>query len=120
MPHKPDMDPPQFVDTILHDAIAQGASDVYWIPLHENMDIRFRIGGLQKNAVKIPVIGIGGIMNCEDVLEFLITGATAVQVGTANFINPHIAEQLVDDLEDYCKQNNISDVNQVIGSLVLK
>jgi len=70
------------------------------------------------NAVNIPVIGIGGIMNCEDVLEFLITGAAAIQVGTANFIDPHIAEQLVDDLESYCKQNNIDDINQIIGSLV--
>lgn len=72
------------------------------------------------NAVKIPVIGIGGIMNCDDVLEFLITGATAIQAGTANFINPQIAEQLVDDLEIYCNQNQINDINKIIGSLVLK
>jgi len=69
-------------------------------------------------TVSIPIIGIGGIMNVEDVLEFLITGATAIQVGTANFVNPRIAEQLVDDLENYCQQQNIQDVRQIIGSIV--
>lgn len=68
-------------------------------------------------SAKIPVIGIGGIMNCTDVLEFLITGATAVQVGTANFLNPHISEHLVIDLENYCHQNHIHDINQLIGSI---
>jgi dihydroorotate dehydrogenase (NAD+) catalytic subunit len=68
-------------------------------------------------SVRIPVIGMGGIMNCSDVLEFLITGATAVQVGTANFLNPQISEQLVMDLENYCQQNDIKDINQLIGSI---
>ncbi len=68
-------------------------------------------------AVDIPVIGIGGIMNCEDVLEFLIAGATAVQVGTANFIDPQIAERLVDDLDNYLRQHKISDINEIIGSI---
>ncbi|MCI0493784.1 dihydroorotate dehydrogenase [candidate division KSB1 bacterium] len=71
-------------------------------------------------SVKIPVIGIGGIMCCADVLEFLITGATAVQVGTANFLNPQISEQLVTDLENYCQQNGIQDINQIIGSIQVK
>lgn len=70
-------------------------------------------------AVKIPVIGIGGIMNVADVLEFLITGATAIQVGTANFIDPNIAERLVDDLGDYLKRNHIPDINKIIGSIDL-
>lgn len=68
-------------------------------------------------AVAIPVIGIGGIMNCADVLEFLITGATAVQVGTANFIDPPIAERLVDELDNYLRQNEITDINEIIGSI---
>ncbi|HEX9972422.1 MAG TPA: dihydroorotate dehydrogenase [bacterium] len=71
-------------------------------------------------SVKIPVIGMGGIMSCDDVLEFLITGATAVQVGTANFLNPQISEQLVTDLENYCQQNGIQDINQIIGSIQLR
>lgn len=70
-------------------------------------------------AVNIPVIGIGGIMNFEDVLEFLITGATAIQVGTANFIDPPVSEQLVNDLEDYCQKNQIFDINEIIGSINL-
>lgn len=70
-------------------------------------------------SVHIPVIGIGGIMNYQDVLEFLITGATAIQVGTANFIDPPIAEQLVNDLEQYCQQYNIEDINDIIGSIEL-
>lgn len=70
-------------------------------------------------SVDIPVIGLGGIMNFEDALEFLITGATAIQVGTANFIDPQIAEKLVDDLERYCRYHNITNINQIIGSLDL-
>jgi dihydroorotate dehydrogenase (NAD+) catalytic subunit len=70
-------------------------------------------------AVKIPVIGIGGIMYVEDVLEFLITGATAIQVGTANFIDPNIAERLVDNLGDYLKRNHIPNISKIIGSIAL-
>ncbi len=70
-------------------------------------------------AVKIPVIGIGGIMNLEDVLEFLITGATAVQIGTANFIDPAIAGRLVDELQDYLEQHQIQNPNELIGTIRL-
>ena len=70
-------------------------------------------------VVKIPVIGIGGIMNVTDVLEFLITGATAIQVGTANFIDPDIAERLVTDLDEYLKRNHIPDIKQIIGIIDL-
>ena len=70
-------------------------------------------------VVKIPIIGIGGIMNVNDVLEFLITGATAIQVGTANFIDPDIAERLVTDLDEYLKRNHIPDIKQIIGSIDL-
>ncbi len=70
-------------------------------------------------AVDVPVIGIGGIMNYQDVLEFLITGATAVQVGTANFIEPNIAEKLVTGLENYCQQHKIFNIDEIIGSIDL-
>ncbi len=70
-------------------------------------------------AVDVPVIGIGGIMNYQDVLEFLITGATAVQVGTANFIEPNIAEKLVTGLENYCQQHKILNIDEIIGSIDL-
>jgi dihydroorotate dehydrogenase (NAD+) catalytic subunit len=68
-------------------------------------------------AVDIPVIGIGGIMNHRDALEFLIAGATAVQVGTANFVNPGATMAIVDGLEAYLKAHAIADVNALIGSL---
>jgi dihydroorotate dehydrogenase (NAD+) catalytic subunit len=66
--------------------------------------------------VKIPVIGIGGIMNASDALEFLIVGARAVQIGTANFINPSATTDIIDGIEDYLKRHNIDDINDLIGT----
>jgi dihydroorotate dehydrogenase (NAD+) catalytic subunit len=68
-------------------------------------------------AVKIPIIGMGGIMNSRDALEFLIAGARAVAVGTANFINPSSAPEIVKGLEEFLTEEAISDVNEIIGSL---
>jgi len=70
-------------------------------------------------TVQIPVIGIGGITNYRDALEFFIVGARAVQVGTANFINPRTALDIVDDLERYCLENGISSMDEIIGTLEL-
>ena len=70
-------------------------------------------------AVKIPVIGIGGIMCAEDALEFLIAGATAVQVGTANFIDPAAMIAVIDGLERFLIEEGLDDIRQVIGSLKL-
>lgn len=69
-------------------------------------------------AVKIPVIGIGGILNADDALEFLIAGAAAVQVGTANFINPKVTIEIIEGIRDYCIKNNIERVSDLTGSLV--
>jgi dihydroorotate dehydrogenase (NAD+) catalytic subunit len=69
------------------------------------------------NEVKIPVIGMGGIANCEDALEFLIAGARAVQVGTASFYNPAASQQIALGLEEYCRSHGIDDINSIIGSL---
>ncbi|HUH64859.1 MAG TPA: dihydroorotate dehydrogenase [Syntrophales bacterium] len=66
--------------------------------------------------VKIPVIGIGGIVSASDALEFLIVGARAVQIGTANFVNPAAAVDIIDGIKDYLKRHNIYDVNNVIGT----
>ena len=66
--------------------------------------------------VKIPVIGIGGIANAGDALEFLIVGARAVQVGTANFINPCATMDIIDGIEEYLKRHNMADVNDLIGT----
>jgi dihydroorotate dehydrogenase (NAD+) catalytic subunit len=68
-------------------------------------------------AVSIPVIGIGGIMDARDVLEFMIVGASAVQVGTANFANPRAALDIIEGLPTYLLENNISDIRSVVGTL---
>ena len=69
------------------------------------------------HAVDIPVIGVGGIMDYRDALEFLITGASAVQVGTANFVNPKATEEIVTGIEKYCEEKNITHISELIGSL---
>jgi dihydroorotate dehydrogenase (NAD+) catalytic subunit len=68
-------------------------------------------------AVKIPLIGIGGIMNWKDALEFIMAGAAAVQVGTANFREPDASEKTARGIFDYLKENKISDVNNIRGCL---
>jgi dihydroorotate dehydrogenase (NAD+) catalytic subunit len=68
-------------------------------------------------AVALPVIGIGGIMDASDALEFLIVGAQAVQVGTANFVNPRATLEIAEGLKNYLVKKDIPDISQVIGSL---
>jgi dihydroorotate dehydrogenase (NAD+) catalytic subunit len=90
------------------------------------------IGGLSGPAIKpvalrmvwqvaristIPVVGIGGIMTAEDALEFFIAGATAVQVGTANFVNPRATTDIMDDIETFLMENGITDIKEIIGTL---
>lgn len=70
------------------------------------------------NTVKIPIIGLGGITTYTDVLEFMICGARAVQVGTANFINPTAAYDIAKDLEKYVEENG-TDINDLVGTLIL-
>jgi dihydroorotate dehydrogenase (NAD+) catalytic subunit len=70
-------------------------------------------------AVSIPVIGIGGIMSGRDAVEFLIAGASAVQVGTANFVNPRATMDIIDELQTFLQQQRIPAVSDLIGSLVL-
>ena len=67
--------------------------------------------------VSVPVIGLGGIMTARDALEFLIVGARAVQVGTAHFIHPHAAIDILKGIEDYLEQHQFDDINQLIGTL---
>jgi dihydroorotate dehydrogenase (NAD+) catalytic subunit len=68
-------------------------------------------------TVKVPVIGLGGIMNAADAIEFLLAGASAVQVGTANFIDPQVTVKIVDGIEDYLKRHKIDSVTEIIGAL---
>lgn len=68
-------------------------------------------------AVKIPVIGMGGIVNADDALEFLIAGATAVQIGTANFMNPRVTLDIIEGIADYLVKHHIPDITDLIGTL---
>ena len=68
-------------------------------------------------AVDVPIIGIGGIMNAADALEFLLVGATAVQVGTANFVNPSAAQDIACGMEAWLAENNVARVTDIIGAL---
>lgn len=69
------------------------------------------------NAVKVPIIGMGGVMNTEDALEFMLAGASAIAVGTANFINPSVAVTVAQGMEHYLKQEKLTHISQVIGQL---
>ena len=69
------------------------------------------------HAVSIPVIGIGGIMNEQDAIEFFLAGATAIQVGTANFVNPQATVHIIKGIEEYLKRKEIYDIKAVIGGL---
>ena len=69
------------------------------------------------NAVKIPVIGLGGISSATDAVEFLLAGAPAIQIGTANFIDPAITVKVAEGIEDYLKRHNFNSVKDIIGAL---
>jgi dihydroorotate dehydrogenase (NAD+) catalytic subunit len=68
-------------------------------------------------AVKVPLLGMGGICNGTDAVEFMLAGATAVAVGTANFGNPTATVDVIDGIIDYCEQQGVEDVNELIGAL---
>ena len=70
-------------------------------------------------AVKIPVVGMGGIMNATDAIEFLLAGASAIQIGTANFINPAITTEVLEGIESYMLRYGVNDINELTGALEL-
>ena len=69
------------------------------------------------NAINVPILGMGGITTGLDAVEFMLAGATAVAVGTANFMNPHATIEVIKGIESYCQEQGIDDVNQLIGAL---
>nr|WP_320119685.1 dihydroorotate dehydrogenase [uncultured Marinifilum sp.] len=69
------------------------------------------------NAVKLPIVGLGGIMNAKDAIEFMLAGATAIQIGTANFIDPQTSVKVVKGIEEYMSRHNIQNVNELIGGM---
>lgn len=70
-------------------------------------------------AVKIPVIGLGGISSATDAVEFLLAGASAIQIGTANFIDPAISAKVAKGIVEYCERQGVEDVNELVGSLAI-
>ncbi len=70
-------------------------------------------------AVKVPVVGMGGIMNATDAIEFILAGASAIQIGTANFIDPSVSEKVLVGIEEYLIRHKLSSVNELIGALEL-
>ncbi len=69
-------------------------------------------------AVDIPIMGMGGIMKASDAIEFMLAGATTVQVGTANFIDPSVTMKIIDGIEDYMIRHKITDINDLIGGML--
>lgn len=67
------------------------------------------------HAVKIPVIGLGGITNGTDAIEFMLAGARAVQIGTANFIDPTVTMKVIDEIDNYCQRHGVNDINEIVG-----
>lgn len=70
-------------------------------------------------AVKIPVIGLGGISSATDAIEFLLAGASAIEIGTANFIDPAISAKVAKGIVEYCEKHGVEDVNELIGGLII-
>jgi dihydroorotate dehydrogenase (NAD+) catalytic subunit len=68
-------------------------------------------------TVKIPVIGMGGIMDHRDAIEFLMVGARAVEIGTANFVNPRVTLEVIEGIRNYCVENGIRQIGEIVGSL---
>ena len=68
-------------------------------------------------AVNIPVIGLGGIANGRDAIEFILAGATAIQVGTYNFVNPHVTMEIIDYMQDYCSRHGVHDISELVGAI---
>lgn len=68
-------------------------------------------------AVKLPIIGMGGIMNAEDAIEMILAGATAVSVGTANFTHPHVTEEIVEGIKDYMERYQVADIKDLVGAV---
>ena len=106
--------------TVMAKAAEAGGADV--ISLINTLtgmkiDVNRRCFAQVANAVKLPVIGMGGIKTWEDAMEFILAGATAVAVGTANFHNPCATTDVIDGIADYMKRNQVEDIRELIGAV---
>ena len=79
--------------------------------------VAVRMGWQVAHAVKIPVVGLGGIMNGRDAIEFMLAGARAIEVGTANFIDPAVTIKIIDYMNDYCERHGVDDINDIVGMI---
>jgi dihydroorotate dehydrogenase (NAD+) catalytic subunit len=70
-----------------------------------------------RNAVKVPIIGVGGVQNAEDVLQYLVAGASLVAIGTAALANPRVPERIVRDLGRWCERHGVAKLRDIIGTL---
>jgi dihydroorotate dehydrogenase (NAD+) catalytic subunit len=70
------------------------------------------------DAVKIPIVGLGGIMNATDAVEFLLAGASAIEIGTANFIDPAVSAKVAWGINEYCERHGFANVVELTGALV--
>lgn len=70
------------------------------------------------HAVSVPVIGLGGIMNATDAIEFMLAGASAIGIGTANFVNPMVAVEIIEGLDIYCRERRLASVRDIVGKLI--
>ena len=93
-------------------AVANKTAGVFGPAIHP---IAVRMVYQVANAVKLPIIGMGGVMNTEDALEMIMAGATAVAVGTANFHNPYATVEIIKGIEEYMQANGVDDINTLIG-----
>ena len=73
----------------------------------------------EANLLKIPIIGIGGIKSSDDVLEYMLAGAFAVEIGTANYRDPNVGNNIISDINNFLDENNIKSINQIIGKVKL-
>ena len=72
-----------------------------------------------RQKVDIPIIGLGGIMNWKDIIEFMIAGSSAIQIGTLNFIDPTAPVKIIRELEEYCLEAGISKISELTGSYII-
>ena len=69
------------------------------------------------NAVNIPIVGLGGIMNAKDAIEFILAGASAIQIGTANFIDPQVTIKVIEGIKEYMIRHQVENVTDLIGAI---
>ena len=81
--------------------------------------VALRMTSEVSRACSIPVVGMGGIWTAQDALEFMVCGASAVQIGTANFVNPRTAEHVVDGMRGWCAERGIAKVSEIVGTLII-